>query len=86
MGFFFVLETGEYHETESSASVAESLIVDYAEDSLLMVWNYAMNGAKLEEMNTSPDGEEDTDEGLEAATVDFSEVLDLQLFFTSFLE
>ena len=82
---FSLLDTDDYHSTESVRSVIESIMRDYCEDSILCCWGYEQNGKPVEEL-TVDDDEDEVDEGLDTPSVEFEEVIDVQLFFTSFLE
>ena len=70
--------------TQSRLCIAETLAVEYADDSLLLSWGY-QNGELIEEWCSKQEEEEEADQGLGQVDVSFHSIIDLQHFFTEYM-
>ena len=80
----FDIESGETVTTQSRRCIAETLAVEYTDDSLLLCWGY-QNGELIEEWCSKEEDEEDDDQGLGQVDVSFHSIIDLQHFFTEYM-
>lgn len=81
----FITDTGEYVTTQSRLSIADTIANDYADDSVLLCWGY-QNGQLIEEWASKAEEEEEDDQGFGQIQVDFPCIIDLQEFFTEYME